>query len=294
MRLAQERTKPNEQRLREYRDSALPSLEDSLYATVPITDSMEVAVTANYLDFLRKSLGADDPTVKAVLNGRSPQEAARRYVSTTRLKDVAERKRLAGSLEAIKSSGDGMVRLALLLDDRARELRKRYEDRVEAVVNDSGTKVAQARFAVQGASTFPDATFTPRVSFGPVKGYRNSAGKDIPYATTFEGLYRRATRKAPFQLPARWLKAKSKLKLDTPFDFVTTADTHGGNSGSPTLDTKGEVVGILFDGNLEGLPNRFIYTEEQARSIHVAVQGIVEALRNVYGAQRVLEELGVR
>lgn len=294
VRLAQERTKPSEQRLREYRDSALPSLEDSVYATVPISDSMEVAVTANYLDFLRKSLGADDPTVKAVLNGRSPEEAARHYVSATRLKDVAERKRLAGSLEAIKSSGDGMVRLALLLDDRARELRKRYEDRVEAVVNDSGTKVAQARFAVQGSSTYPDATFTPRVSYGLVKGYRNSAGKDIPYATTFEGLYRRATRRAPFQLPARWLKAKSKLKLDTPFNFVTTADTHGGNSGSPTLDSKGEVVGILFDGNLEGLPNRFIYTEEQARSVHVAVQGIVEALRNVYGAQRVLDELGVR
>jgi hypothetical protein len=294
VRLAEERPKPNEQRLREYRDSALPSLEDSLYATLPITDSMEIAVISNYLDFLRRTLGADDPTVKAVLNGQSPEQAASQYVSTSRLKDVAERKRLVGSLAAVKASEDGMVRLALIMDGRARELRKRYEDRLEAVINDSGAKVAQARFAVKGTSAYPDATFTPRVSYGPVKGYRNSAGKNIPYATTFDGLYRRATGKEPFQLPVRWVKAKGKLKLNTPFDFVTTADTHGGNSGSPTLNTKGEVVGILFDGNLEGLPNRFLYTEEQARSIHVAVQSIAEAIRKVYNADRVLGELGLK
>jgi hypothetical protein len=232
--------------------------------------------------------------VKALLGGRSPAAAARKYVSTSRLKDVAERKRLAGSLEAVNSSSDGLIRLALLLDPKARELRKMYEDRVDAVATGEGSKVAQARFAVKGTSAYPDATFTPRVSYGAVKGYQDKAGKDIPYATDYNGLYRRATGKEPFQLPDRWVKAKGKLSLSTPFDFVSTADTHGGNSGSPTVNTKGEIVGILFDGNIESLPDRFVYTDTQSRSIHVAAQGIVDALRNVYAAQRVLSELGLK
>jgi hypothetical protein len=293
-RVAVERGKPNEQRLREYRDSALPGVEASMFAQIPIVDSMEVAVIANYLEALKQTLGAGDPTVKAALNGKTPADAAKEYVSTSKLKDIAERKRLAADPAAVKASRDGMIRLALALDPRARELRKRFEDRVDAVVSENGAKVAQARFAIKGTSAYPDATFTPRLSYGPVKGYRNKAGQNVPYTTDFAGLFRRATGKEPFRLPPSWLKSKAKLNLATPYNFVTTADTHGGNSGSPTLNTKGEVVGILFDGNIEGLPNRFIYTEEQARSVHVASQGIVEALRNVYGADRLLKELGVR
>jgi hypothetical protein len=292
-RLAEERGKPNEQRLREYRDSALPGVEASLFADIPIVDSMDVAVLTNYLEALKQTLGASDPTVKAVLNGKSPADAAKEYVSTSKLRDIAERKRLAADPALVKASQDGMIRLALALDPRARELRKRYEDRVDAVVSENGAKVAQARFAVQGSGAYPDATFTPRVSFGAVKGYRNKAGRSVLYATDFAGLFRRATGKEPFRLPPSWLTSKAKLNLATPFNFVSTADTHGGNSGSPTLNTKGEVVGILFDGNIEGLPNRFIYTEEQARSVHVAAQGIVESLRNVYGADRLLTELGL-
>jgi hypothetical protein len=163
---------------------------------------------------------------------------------------------------------------------------------VEAVITSSAAKIAQARFSVYGANEYPDATFTPRLSYGPVKGYNDSAGKPVPYATTFAGLYQRATGKEPFALPPTWIKAKSALDLRTPFDFVTTADTHGGNSGSPTVDTKGQIIGILFDGNLEGLPNRYVYTEEQARSVHVASNAIIEALKKVYRANRVLKELG--
>ena len=186
-----------------------------------------------------------------------------------------------------------MIRLAQLLDPRARELRKRFEDRVESVVTGEGAKVALARFAVMGTSAYPDATFTLRLSLGPVKGYKSSAGKDIAYTTNFEGLYKRATGRDPFALPPRWVKARGKLNLATPFNFVTTADTHGGNSGSPTVNAKGEIVGILFDGNIESLPDRFVYTDERARSIHVSVEGIVEALRQVYGADRILAELGL-
>ncbi len=294
VRLAEERSKPSDQRLREYRDSALPGLEGSLYAAIPISPAMETAVLEDYLRFLQQALGEDDTTVKAILGGRSPREAARGFVNSSKLAGVAERRRLASSAEAVRGSQDGMVRLALLLDARARELRKLYEDTLETVVTGEGGKVAQARFAVLGASAYPDATFTPRLSYGPVKGYRNVAGADVPYATTFEGLYRRATGKDPFRLPKRWAESKARLNLATPFNFVSTADTHGGNSGSPTVNTKGEIVGILFDGNLESLPDRFLYTDERARSVHVAVQGIVEALRKIYGAGRLLDELGLR
>jgi hypothetical protein len=253
---------------------------------------VEELVLAEQLHVFQEELGANDATVKAVLAGRTPEEAAHHYVSTSKLQDVAERKRLAGNLDAVKNSKDGMIQLALILDGPARKYHKEFEDKVEAVITSSAAKVAQARFSVYGANEYPDATFTPRLSYGPVRGYKDAAGKPVPYATTFAGLYRRATGKEPFALPQSWIKAKSSLDLRTPFDFVTTADTHGGNSGSPTVDTKGEIVGILFDGNLEGLPNRYVYTEEQARSVHVASNAVIEALRKVYRADRVLKELG--
>jgi len=182
--------------------------------------------------------------------------------------------------------------LARLLDPRNREYRRRYEDSIEATLTSSASLIAQARFATGGANTYPDATFTFRLEYGPVKGYVQN-GQKIPYATVISGLYKRATGVEPFKLPPSWVKAKSKLKMSTPFNFVTTVDSHGGNSGSPTIDTKGELVGILFDGNIESLPNRFVYTDEVSRSIHVASQGIVEALRKVYKADRVLKEIGM-
>jgi hypothetical protein len=144
---------------------------------------------------------------------------------------------------------------------------------------------------VYGTNEYPDATFTPRLTYGPVKGYRE-AGQPVPWDTTFAGLYKHATGQEPFKLPPTWIEAKSSLDLNTPFDFVTTTDTHGGNSGSPTVNTKGELIGILFDGNIEDIPNRYLYTDEQARSVHVASDAIIEALRKVYHADRVLNEIG--
>ncbi len=293
VRYAEETRKPDAERLREFTESNLPAVEQSMYSTEPFTDSMEIAVLANYFTFLRARLGADDPTVKAVLNGQTPEQAAAGYVTTSKLKDVAERKRLAKDPDAVKSSEDGMIRLARILDEPARRYRKEYEDKVEAVLTESKGKVAQARFAIYGTGEYPDATFTLRLTFGPVLGYKDGAGQPVPYTTTFDGMYKHATGVDPFKLPQRWLDAKSRVKLSTPLNYVTTTDTHGGNSGSPTVDEKNEVIGILFDGNIESLPNRFVFTDQISRSVHVASQGIIEALRSVYKADRVVKELGM-
>ncbi len=292
IRYSEETRKPNDQRLREFADSALPSLEQELYSTAPIHPEMEIAVIANYFAFAQHELGAGHPAVSAMLDGRTPEAAARHYVSTSKLTDVKERKRLANDPAAVKASEDGMIRLALTLDPFARELRKRYEDQVESVVNRAASQIALARFAAFGGSEYPDATFTMRLAYGAVRGYQDNKGRKVSYTTTFEGFYPKGTNSEPFIIPPSWLKAKPSLRLSTPFNFVTTNDTHGGNSGSATLNTRGEFVGIVFDGNIESLPNRFVYTDRRSRSVHVSAEGIVEALRKIYHADGLLGELG--
>jgi len=291
LRYAEEVAKPNDQRLREYRDSALESLRQQLFSPAPIHEGLEIAILAQNFRFMEQELGADDEVVRAVRDGRSPQDAAASYVSSSKLRDLAERKRLAGDAAAVRGSDDGMIRLARLLEPRNRALRKKTEDELEAVLATSAGLLAQARFDRYGDSVYPDATFTLRIAYGPAKGYF-SGGKRIPFATRTAGLYQRATGVDPFALPESWLKSRSKLNPNTPFNFVTTCDIHGGNSGSPTVNARGEIVGIVFDGNIESLPNRFVYSDTQARAVHVASQIIVESLRQVYGAQELVKELG--
>jgi hypothetical protein len=293
LRLPEEKAKPNDQRLREFAGSALRSLEARLYAPVPVTPSVEVVLLANWFRTLQGELGASDPVVESVLNGKTPEAAAQDYVAHTKLADVAERRRLAASTETVRASDDSMIRLARLLDPEARKLRKQNEDLVESVLNADKPKLAEARFAVYGPGEPPDATFTLRLSYGQVKGYEDNAGMEIPYATDLAGLYRRATGKLPYVVPNSWKSAKDELDLNTKFDFVSTADIVGGNSGSPTVNAKGEIVGIIFDGNIESLSNTFEFGETQARAVHVASQGILEALHKVYHAQRILHEIGM-
>ena len=292
-RLAEERPKPNAERLREYSDAALPSLELRLFAQTPVTPELEALMLEKWFELLSAELGASHPVVRQILDGRAPADAARAYVFSSKVHEVAERKRLAADPAAVRNSDDGMIRLVRMIDPQARAIRKAYEEEFDSVVRDASSRIARARFALYGTSVYPDATGSLRLSFGAVQGYRNAQGQPVRWATDFDGLYRRATGEDPYKLPARWLERKSALKLRTPFNFVSTADIIGGNSGSPTVNTRGEVTGIVFDSNYEAMHNRFVYGMDRGeRCVHVASNGILEALRAVYGATRVLEELG--
>jgi hypothetical protein len=294
LRGAEERTKPNGERLREYRDSNLESLQQQLFSEEPLYDDYETLKLADALMFLAEQLGYDTPLVRGVLAGKSPQERAAELVKGTKVKDVAVRKRLwEGGKKAVDASDDPMIRLARLVDDEARTVRKIFETQVDEVKRQAYAQIAKAKFAREGTSTYPDATFTLRLAFGVVKGYEEN-GKHIPFETTYAGLYERAKEhhyKPPFDLPPRWLERKDRLNLKVPLNFVCTADIIGGNSGSPVINKDAEVVGLIFDGNIYSLVLDFMYTEERARAISVHSAGIIEALRQVYDAHELADEL---
>jgi hypothetical protein len=292
VRMPVETAKPNEKRLAEYRESGLDSLKLNLFSKAPVYDSREVVMLTQVFTEMRDTLGPTDALVKRILAGRAPQQAAEAYVAGTKLQSVDVRQALAdGGPKAMEESQDAMIALAKMVDPEARALRKRYEDEVVAVETANGARLARALFALRGTSIYPEATFTLRLSFGAAKGYVED-GRPRRWYTTFHGLYELNVGAPPYRLPARWLERKSALRFDTPFNFVTTNDITGGNSGSPVVDQNGELVGIVFDGNLQQLPNDYLYTEEQARTVAVHAAGIVEALRAIYRADAVLRELG--
>jgi len=241
-----------------------------------------------------EKLGARHELVLKVLAGASPRERAAELVRGTKLRDVAVRKRLAeGGLRAVEASADPMIQLALAVDPAARAARKAYEERVEEPLRQAYARLANARFEVYGTALYPDATFTLRLSIGQVKGFEE-AGKPVAWATTLGGAYMRAQAQGnrdPFALAPSWVEARGRLKLDTPFNFLSTNDSVGGNSGSPVVNRQGEFVGILFDGNLDSLVWDYIYSEDVARAISVHSAGILEALRTVYRAEALVGEL---
>lgn len=294
VRAAEEKTKPGGERLREFGDARLPSLEHSLFSDEEIYDDFEVLKLADGLTFLANHYGANNELVKKVLNGKSPRERAFELVSGCKLKDASVRKKLyQGGKEAIDSSSDPMIALAKLVDPEARRLRKRFENEVDEPKRQAYTALANARYALDGANTYPDATFTLRLAFGTVKGYTEE-GKKVPAFTEMGGLYTRAqehNNKFPFELPPRWEKCKDKLDLKTPFNFVCTADIIGGNSGSPVINKNAELVGIIFDGNIQSLVLDFIFDETIARAVSVDSRAIIEALRKVYEVNDLADEL---
>jgi hypothetical protein len=294
VRAAEEKPKPNADRLREFRDSGLPSLEQQLFSTAPVYKSLDTAQLADSLAEMQDKLGKDNPDVKAVLNGKTPADAAKDMIAGSKLDDVAVRKQLyEGGKSAIDASNDPLIVAMRAIEPDALAARKTFDDKIDSVVRLDGTLIAKARFAQSGFSQAPDATFTLRLSYGVVKGYKEN-GKDIPYFTTMAGAYEHAAEhnnQPPYNLPERWMNSKSKLDLKTPFNFVSTADIIGGNSGSPTVNKQGEVVGIIFDGNIESLSANFAYSDVQSRAVSVDARGIQEALRKIYGAGALADEL---
>jgi Peptidase S46 len=294
LRAAAERPKPNGERLQELRESNLESLTFQLFSEEPIFDDLEQLKLADGLTYAAEVLGTDHPAVQKILAGKSPIDRAAELIKGTKVKDVAFRKKLwEGGQAAIDSASDPMIALAKSIDAEARALRKTMEFEISEVKQQAYRQIAAANYAVQGPNTYPDATFTLRLAFGQVKGYEEN-GKKVPAFTDFEGMYARSEEhknKPPFELPERWFERKSRLDLKTPYNFVSTADIIGGNSGSPVVNKAGEVVGLIFDGNIQSLVLDFVFDDVQARAVSVDSRAMIEALRKVYDAGSLADEL---
>jgi hypothetical protein len=264
-----------------------------LFSDKPIHADLEILSLADSLTFMAEKMGAKDPLVQRVLAGKSPRARAAELIEGSRLTDVAERRRLyTGGASAVAASKDPLILLARSIDAEAREVRRRLET-LDEVKRQGHAAIAKARFALEGASNYPDATFTLRLSYGVVKGYEEG-GKQVPPFTVMSGLYDRAASmeyRPPFDLPKRWMDKKKALDGNVPFNFVATHDIIGGNSGSPVVNKAGEFVGIIFDGNIQSLVLDFAFEERQARSLSVHSAGILESLRKVYGAKALVNEL---
>ena len=294
VRLAAENEKPNADRLPEFTDARRASLELALYSPAPIHDDFEKLKLADSLGYMVELLGADNPMIKQILNGKTPEARANELIEGTKLKDVAYRKELAaGGTKAVETSTDPMIVLARQIDAKARELRTRYENEVTSVERTNYAKIARALFDTEGTKLYPDATFTLRLSYGAVKGYMEN-GKRITPFTTLGGLYDRSAKfkaEFPYNLPPRWSEKKSAVNPSTPFNFVTTDDIIGGNSGSPTINKNGELIGLIFDGNIQSLVGDYIYDESVNRAISVDVRAMTEVLRKVFDANEIADEL---
>ncbi len=293
VRAAVERPKPNGERLAEFRDSNRSPLELQLFSPAPIYDDVEELELSDSLTDLASRLGPEEALVKQILAGKSPRERARELVTGTKLKDVAVRRQLyEGGAAALKDYSDPMIALATLVDPAARKLRRVFDESGETEQEAYG-QIARARLALKGNEIYPDATGTLRLSFGEVSGYEED-GEAIPAFTSFAGLYQRSNdhqNREPFDLPPRWIDRHDRLNLDTRLNFVTTADVVGGNSGSPVVNEAGELVGLIFDGNIQSLAGDFAYSDQQNRSVAVDSAGIIEALDKMYDAKPLVDEL---
>jgi hypothetical protein len=300
VRVADEGALPSEKRLPEYSDANLASTKKRLAVPAPFYQEQEIFMFTRGLEDAARELGPQHPFVKAMLGGKAPAEVAKAAVEGSKLNDPEVRKTLlVGGKKAIAESKDPMILLARKLDPIGRELRKKQEDQVTSVVTENGARIARARFAIYGKNTYPDATFTMRLSYGAVAEVPANGTLAQPF-TTFGGLFDRydgwggnaaKVHNGDWTLPQRWLDKRGALDASMPFNFAHKVDIIGGNSGSPVIDKKGELVGLIFDGNIESLPGDYFYDEAVNRGVSVDARAIVHALDKVYGATGLVAEL---
>jgi hypothetical protein len=286
--------KPNGERLPGYQDAQLESLKMRLFSPAPIYPEYESARMTGALSLDLEQLGPTDPWIKAVLEGRTPADTAKQLIGGTKMSDAAFRKSLMeGGQAAVDASTDPLIVMARRIEPIRREQIKWFDENVTSVQQRVGEQLGKARFAAYGHNTYPDATFTLRLSYGQAKGYPMN-GTIAPYKTTFYGLYDRAASfdyKDPFELPKNYLDGKSKVDLTTPFNFVTTNDIIGGNSGSPVVNRNGEIVGLIFDGNIESLVGDYVYDGTTNRAVAVHTAAMTEAMKKLYGADKLVDEI---
>lgn len=292
VRAAEERTKPNSERLPEYTDQALVRVQQQISAPVPVYKDLEELKLRWLLSSTRRQLGVDDPFVRKMLGKDSPEELANRLVSGTHLDDAKVREALYnGGSAAIAASTDPMIVFIRSIDPDLLAQRKESEARVEAPTRTAAERIARARFAIYGTSVYPDATFTPRLSYGTVKGFEDAHGRSVQPYTTIDGLFNRATGAPPFDLPQSWISAKSQLNLETPMNLCTTNDIIGGNSGSPLINKEGEIVGLIFDGNIYSIGGDYGYDAAKNRGVAVDSRALLEGLSKVYHLNRIVNEI---
>lgn len=292
--LADENLKPNDERLREYTDASRESFMQSLMSEAPIYRDLEQMKLADELSRFAELRGGDDKLVSEMLVGKGPRQRAAELIAETKVDDLEFRKKLVeGGKTVVLASNDPMVRMARVLEPEYRRLRE-LNERLEERERQAYAKITAAITAIEGTGGYPDATFSLRLAFGTVKSY-DQDGETIPPATTFAGAYEHAQQHAgqeDFDLPASWMDAKEKVNLSTQLNFVCTADIIGGNSGSPVVNRGGELVGLIFDGNIQSLTSDYLYTDEQARAVSVSGVGIKEALRSIYGGSDLADRIG--
>ncbi len=294
LRGADERTKPNTERLREFTDASLPLIQRELYARVPVYAELEQLTLSFSLERLREWLGPDHPVVRRLLSKESPDALATRLIAETKLDDAEVRKKLwLGGKAAVDGSLDPMIGLARAVDADARALRKRYEDEVEAPIAAAEARIAAARFKAYGTNVYPDATFTLRLNYGTVQGWVEDGAPVEPF-TYLERIFERSTGASPFKVPDSWIKVKERLDMRTPFCISTNNDIVGGNSGSPLIDGDGRIVGLMFDGNIHSVAGHYWFNAANNRAIAVHPAIIREALDKVYGAKLLLAELDAK
>jgi hypothetical protein len=291
LRAADERLKPNIDRLREFTEAELPRMQHDLYAQVPVYPEFEQLTLSFSLERMREWLGPDHPVVRRLMSKESPDALATRLIAETDMNDANFRKRLwEGGKTAVDASHDPMIVLARSIDVEARAIRRQYEDEVEAPIARAAETIAAARFKAYGTNMYPDATFSPRLNYGTVQGWVENGASVQPF-TYLERAFERATGASPFKIPESWMRVKAQLDMSTPFCISTSNDIVGGNSGSPLIDVDGKIVGLMFDGNIYSIAGRYWFNPENNRAIAVHPAIIREALEKVYGAKELLTEL---